>query len=266
MTQIPTSPRVHVRPDLSFSLSEAGTGRPVLILHGGGGPFTVAGIAAHLSSSMHTLMPTHPGWNGSERPEWFSGIDDLALLYLHYLEDKGLQDVLVIGSSIGGWIAAELALRDMAGRVTGLILIDTVGIEVSGEPIRDFFALTPHEVAEFSYHDAERFYVDPASIPAEQLALRRGNMAALRVYAGDPYMHDPKLVRRLDRVRLPALVLWGDSDRIVTPAYGQAFAGALGNARFTVIDHAGHLPQIEQPEATFRLLDDYLASTSQPSV
>src|SRR5205823_3254355 len=148
-------------------------GRPVLILHGGGGPFTVASIADHLAGTMHTIIPTHPGWNGTVHPDWLSGINDLAVAYFHYLEDNDLHNVLVIGSSLGGWIGSEMASRDGAGLITGLILIDAVGVEVDGEPIRDFFALNPREVAEYSYHNADRFYIDPATVPAEQTAIRQ---------------------------------------------------------------------------------------------
>src|SRR5437870_3773470 len=112
---------VDLRPDLSITLTEAGTGRPVLILHGGGGPFTVAGIADHLAATMHTITPTHPGWNGTERPDWLAGISDIAQAYLDYVGSDDLRDVLVIGSSLGGWIAAEMAIRDDAGRITGLV-------------------------------------------------------------------------------------------------------------------------------------------------
>src|SRR4051812_31168357 len=164
---------VALRSDLNLTLTEAGSGRPVLILHGGGGPFTVAGIADHLAGTMHTITPTHPGWNGTFRPEWFSGVDDLAVAYLQYLEDSGLHNILVIGSSLGGWIGSEMASRDGAGLITGLILIDAVGIEVDGEPIRDFFTLNPREVADYSFHDSDRFYVDPAMVPAEQAAIRQ---------------------------------------------------------------------------------------------
>ena len=244
--------------DLELTLTEAGSGRPVLILHGGGGPFTVAGIADRLADTMHTITPTHPGWNGTARPEWLSGVDDLALAYLCYLEDNNLRDVLVIGSSLGGWIGCEMAFRDRAGLITGLILIDAVGIKVEDEPIRDIFALNAREVAEYSFHDAERFYVDPASVPAEQASLRQANMATMRVIAGDPYMHDPKLLRRLGRIQIPTLVIWGTSDRIVTPAYGAAYAAAFPDARLTIIEEAGHLPQIEQPAATFALIDGYI--------
>lgn len=250
---------VALHPDLEVTVDEAGTGRPVLILHGGGGPFTVTSIADHLASTMHTFTPTHPGWNGTPRPAWLTGIDDLALIYLDYLEDLDLRDVLVVGSSLGGWIGAEMAMLDNAGRITGLILIDAGGIDVPGEPMRDFFALDARGIAEYSYHDADRFYIDPAKVPPERAALQQANMATMRVLAGDPYMHDPKLFNRLGRVRIPVLVLWGDSDRIFTPGYGAAYARAFPNARFELINDAGHLPQIEQPDATFAALDAYVA-------
>jgi pimeloyl-ACP methyl ester carboxylesterase len=239
-----------------IAMTQAGNGQPVLILHGGGGPFTVASIANHLSA-MQTFTPTHPGWNGTERPDWYSGVDDLALSYLQFLEDRNLKDVLVIGSSLGGWIAAEMAVRDRAGLIGGQILIDAVGIQVEGAPIMDFFSLDPKGIAENAYHDAERFFVDPATVPAEQIARQRANSAALRVFAGDPYMHDPKLLRRLSRVKTPTLVIWGESDRIVTPTYGMAFAAAFQNARFELVKEAGHLPHIEQPDATFALIDAF---------
>src|ERR1700743_4033865 len=100
---------------LNLTLTEAGTGRPALILHGGGGPATVAPIAAQLSGSLHTLTPVHPGWNGTPRPEWLTGIDDLALLYLDFLADRGLSDVLVVGSSIGGRVRAGVGPAGPAG-------------------------------------------------------------------------------------------------------------------------------------------------------
>ncbi|MFI8227317.1 alpha/beta fold hydrolase [Streptomyces sp. NPDC085900] len=235
------------------------TARPVLVLHGGGGPATVAGLAQHFSSTgAPTIAPVHPGWDGTPRPDWCTGIDDLALTYLHLLEDNDLTDVVVVGSSLGGWIAAEMAVRDNARRVGGLVLIDAVGIHVESEPITDFFALDPRAAAEYSWHDPDRFYVDPAALPAEELARRQGNMATMRLLAGDPYMHDPKLMRRLGRVRQPTLLVWGESDRIVTPEYGAAYAKAFGNGRLEVVPEAGHLPHVEQPDATFSLIDAWL--------
>jgi pimeloyl-ACP methyl ester carboxylesterase len=243
---------------VDITVSEAGTGRTALILHGGGGPVTVQGIADHLSDTMRVLVPVHPGWNGTARPGWFSAVSDIAAAYLRLLEDEGHRDVLVIGSSMGGWIGADMAARDDGHLITGLVLLDSVGVLVEGHPVRDFFALDARGVAEYSYHDPDRFYVDPATVPPQQAAQRAANMATMRVFAGDPYMHDPGLAARLGRVEIPVLVLWGDSDRIVTPGYGQALASAFPHAQFTIISQAGHLPQIEQPAATFGALDSYI--------
>lgn len=249
-----TSRTVALYPDLSITLTDAGSGRPVLVLHGGGGPATVAGLAAHLAGSARAIAPTHPGWDGTARPDWFTGIDDLALAYLHLIHDLDLRDVLVVGSSLGGWTAAEMAVRDNAGLITGLVLINAVGVRIPGEPIADFFALDARGLAEHAWHDSDRFYVDPATIPADQAARQAANQATMRVLAGDPYMHDPKLLRRLARVTVPTRVIWGESDRIVTPAYGSAYAGAFGNAAFQLVPKAGHLPHIERPEETFALI------------
>ncbi|MGW2639053.1 alpha/beta fold hydrolase [Streptomyces sp. NPDC001348] len=255
----------HVYADLPLTLSEGGTGRPVLVLHGGGGPATVAGLAGRLSGTGHVLAPVHPGWDGTPRPDWLTGVDDLALAYLHLLHDRGLEDVLVVGSSLGGWIAAEMAVRDTAGLITGLVLINAVGVHVPSEPVTDFFALDARAAAEHSWHDPDRFHVDPADVPAEELARRQGNMATMRVLASDPYMHDPKLLRRLGRVRQPALLVWGESDRIATPAYGAAYAAAFGQGRLELVPEAGHLPQVERPDATFALVDAHLRRTGGPT-
>ncbi|MFI5683462.1 alpha/beta fold hydrolase [Streptomyces sp. NPDC051636] len=261
-----TDQSAHVYADLPLTLAEAGTGRPVLVLHGGGGRATVAGLADRLSATARTLTPVHPGWDGTPRPDWLTGIDDLALAYLHLLHDRGLDDVLVVGSSLGGWIGAEMAVRDTAGLISGLVLIDAVGVHVPSEPITDFFALDARGVAEHSWHDPDRFHVDAADVPADELTRRQGNMATMRLLAADPYMHDPKLLRRLARVRQPALLVWGASDRVVTPAYGAAYAAAFHRGRLEVVPGAGHLPQLEQPDATFALIETHLRRTSAHAV
>ncbi len=249
-----------LRDDLPVTFTEAGDGRPALILHGGGGPFTVAPIADHLSVSMRTITPLHPGWDGTERPGWLDGVDDLAVAYLHHLEDSGLRDVLVIGSSLGGWIGSEIAARDDAGIVSALIVIDGTGVEIEGEPMPDFFALDARGVAEHSFHDPDRFFRDPATVSPEQAEAQRRNMATMTVLAGEPYMHDPTLLGRLGGVGLPVLAIWGESDRIVTPAYGAGFAAAFPDSRFEIVERAGHLPQLEQPAATFALIDGFIAA------
>lgn len=241
-------------------IDDVGSGQPVLLLHGGGGPETVAPFAGHLSARKRVLTPTLPGWNGTARPAGMDTIGDYAVAFLRRLTDDGLRDVVVIGSSIGGWIAAEMALRDDSGRVLRLVLVDAVGIEVEGEPVTDFYSLDPRGIVEHSFHDPDRFYVDPATIPAEQAERQRANIATMSEVAGD--MVDPGLRGKLAGVRSPALVVWGDSDRIVTPAYGRAYADAFADARFELITDAGHLPQLEKPDATFAVIETFLRQTS----
>jgi len=259
-----TTPTIEVQPDLPIRLADAGSGPAALILHGGGGPPTVEPIATHLAETHHAFTPTHPGWNGTPRPARLTRMADLGAAYLALLAKLDLTNVLVVGSSLGGWIAAEMALNADRERIGRLVLIDSVGVDVPGQPIRDFFALDARGVADYSFHDGNRFYVDPATLPSEQLATRQANMATMRAFAGDPYMHDPSLLGRLGAVAVPTLVLWGESDRIVTPAYGRSMAAAIPNAQFEIVREAGHLPQIEQPEATFRAIDRYLNAGEHP--
>ena len=228
-----------------------------LVLHGGGGPMTVAMISEHLARRMPVLAPTLPGWNGTPRPPWCTSVGDMAMMYLRLQAEEDRRDVAVIGSSLGGWIAAEMAVRDNEGRIKSLILIDAAGVLIEGQEIADYFALDPRGLAERSFHDPQRFFREPTP---DEAAMRAANSATMKIIAGDPYMHNPNLLRQLAGVTVPATLIWGESDRIVTPAYGKAYAAAFPNGRFAVVANAGHLPQIEQPAATLALIDSALAA------
>ena len=255
----PTSRRESFANGLTVRLDERGSGRPILVLHGGGGSQTVAGFAEALSTRAHVLVPTHPGFAGEPRPEWFDSVDDLAIAYLDLLERLDLRDVMVIGSSLGGWIAAEMAVRDTT-RLSSIVLVDAIGIQVEGHPIVDVFPLTPDELSALSFHNPAAFRIDPTKLSREQVAAMAANFKALGIYGREAGMLDPKLRRRLGRVTIPALVIWGESDRVVDPDYGRAYAQALPNARFEPILEAGHLPQIEQPERLLKIVWEFVDS------
>ena len=248
---------------LNLRIDERGSGRPMLVLHGGGGPQTVSGVASALSTRAHVLVPTHPGFAGEPRPEWFDSVDDLALTYLDLLERLDLWDVMVVGSSIGGWIAAEMAVRDST-RLSSIVLVDAVGIQVEGHEIADVFPLTPDELSALSFHNPAAFRIDPTTLSPDQVAAMAANFQALKVYDQGQGMRDPKLRRRLARVRIPALVVWGESDGVVDPDYGRAYAQSLPNARFALIPEAGHLPQIEQLERLLKLVWGFADSITAP--
>jgi pimeloyl-ACP methyl ester carboxylesterase len=233
---------------IEVSITEKGEGHPVLLLHGGGGPLTVNGFADLVAAQRQArvITPTHPGFGGTPRPDSLASVPGLAALYIALLAELGLRDVTVIGNSIGGWIAAEMALLD-TNRISSFVLVDAVGIEVPGHPIADFFSLTPRQVAELSYYDPDRFGVDPSKLSPEALNVMAGNRAALAVYAGTS-MNGAGLAQRLAGVTTPTLVVWGDSDHIADADYGRAFADAIPGGRFQLLSHTGHLPQIETPE------------------
>jgi pimeloyl-ACP methyl ester carboxylesterase len=233
---------------VEITLSERGAGRPVLLLHGGGGPQTVTRFADLLAAERpaRVITPTHPGFAGTLRPESLISVRGLASVYTGLLAELDLSDVTVVGNSIGGWVAAEMALLDTT-RIRGFILVDAVGIEVQGHPIVDFFTLTPREVAEYSYYDPDKFGIDPATLPPDALKAMAGNRATLTVYGGAT-MNDASLAARLANVTTPTLVIWGDCDRIATPDYGRALAKAIPGAEFKLLPKTGHMPQIETPD------------------
>ena len=172
----------------------------------------------------------------------------LARVYTGLLDELGLTGVTVIGNSLGGWIAAEMALLASTDQLDRVVLVDAVGIEVPGNPVVDFFALTMPEVFERSYYEPAKFAIDPATLPPAARQAMLGNRQALAVYAGDTSTMDPGLGRRLGGVVVPALVVWGESDRIADPAYGRAFAQAIPGAEFELLSETGHMPQLETPE------------------
>ena len=229
--------------------------QPVLLLHGGGGLATVAGFGDLLAARKHArvIMPTHPGFDGTPGPGTLASVADLARLYADLLDRMNVWDVTLIGNSMGGWVAAELALLN-SPRVSGAILINAVGIEVEGHPVTEIAGLSPQEVMARSFHDPGRFAPGPGT-PGPTPDMVEANMEALFMY-GRGSMTDPALRDRLGELDLPVQVIWGEADQIVTPDYGRAYAKAIPMASFTLLPGAGHLPQVEAPEELLGLIWD----------
>jgi len=248
--------------DIPVTVVDQGAGRPFLLLHGGGGPLTVDAFSAQLadeSAGRRVLVPIHPGFNATPRPEELGDAPGLARLYVALLETLDLEDVTVVGNSIGGWITAEMAVLG-SPRVSGYVILDGVGIDVEDHPIVDFFSLTPAEVAQHSYYDPDRFGLDPSKLPPAVLETLTANRATLSVYGAN--MADVSLRQRLAGVSAPVLVAWGEADRIADTDYGRAYAAAIPGAEFLLMERAGHLPQIETPEALLEVLTAFAARTA----
>jgi pimeloyl-ACP methyl ester carboxylesterase len=233
------------------TVQEIGSGVSFVLLHGGAGPASVLPFASYLAERgpARVIVPTHPGFNGTVRPEGVADVRTLARLYVALLDELGLRDVTIVGNSIGGWIAAEMALL-ASPRVCGVVIMNAAGISVPGHPVADFFSLTLEELTQLSYHDPSRFKVDPAALSDAQKAIMGANRQAIAVYGGRD-MTDPTLTQRLNAVTVPVLVLWGQSDRVVDPDYGRAYAEAIPGATYEPLLEAGHMPQLETPDRAF---------------
>jgi pimeloyl-ACP methyl ester carboxylesterase len=240
---------------LSLRFSDQGEDRVFLILHGGAGPASVAGLANELSKKARAIAPTHPGFDGAPRPDGFARVDDLALAYLDLIERLDLSDVVIIGNSIGGWIAAEMALRK-SSRIAGIILLNAVGIDTgsSEKTIVDPMKLAPAERLAHAFHDPSRFAAAPPT--PEAAAMMASNQQTLRIYSGE-LLHDPSLAARLAQMPVPAMVVWGESDRIVDADYGRRFAGSMPGAAFKLVGRAGHFPHIERLDEVAALIEDF---------
>jgi pimeloyl-ACP methyl ester carboxylesterase len=251
---------------VEVTLTKRGQGRNFLLLHGGGGPQTVTGFADLLAATRgaHVITPTHPGFGGTVRPDALATIRGLATLYVGLLDELGLSDVTVVGNSIGGWVAAEIALAG-SKRVSSVVLVDAAGIEVPGHPVTDFFSLTMDQVAQRAYYNPDKFRIDPTTLPPAAQAAMAANRAALEIYAGTS-MSDPGLVARLADVALPVLVVWGEADQMVDQDYGRAYAAAIPGAEFVLLRGTGHLPQMETPDQLLPLVLDFAASPKMPDL
>lgn len=245
---------------VEVTFTDQGSGAPFLLLHGGAGPMSMAGFADRLvrERSVRVITPVHPGFHGTRRPEELNDMRGLAALYVALLDDLDVSNVTVIGNSIGGWIAAEIATLS-SSRVSALVIIDAVGIEVEGHRVTDVSTMTLPEIQSLSYYEPEKFRIDPSTFSDEQRAVLAGNFASLAIYAGGTSNVDPTLRGRLASVRVPTLVLWGDSDGIADTEYGRAFAASIEGARYVVLDRVGHLPQLEAPERVVALVHDFAA-------
>lgn len=235
---------------LEMEVLRCGAGAPVLFLHGFTPPRCDARFLDLLGRRMEVIAPSHPGFGGTPRPKDFESVYDLLHLYVQLIETLGHPRISLIGSSFGGWLAAELALR-APSRIGRLVLVDSLGIKVSDREtpdILDIFNVHPDKVRAATWHDQSQAPDYDAMEDAELVALHRSR-EALSLYGWHPYMHHPRLAHWLPAIKAPTLVLWGASDGIVKPAYGRAISRLIPGARFAEITAAGHHPEIEQPDA-----------------
>lgn len=242
----------------------AGSGPPLLYLHAEQYFEQARPHLDALARNWRVIAPRHPGYGAASgaasEANGLRSVDDLAYLYLDLLEELRLDDVVLVGASLGGWIALEMCVRNRA-RLAKLVLVSSVGVKFSGREERDFadlFYMPDIEAFPMLFADWQRHAPNYAAMSSGQLEDLARERHMLAHYGWRPYLHNPGLKRWLHRVDLPTLVLWGEADRFAKPSYGQSLAAALPAAELTVIRGAGHYPEIEQSEAVIRAIDAFV--------
>jgi pimeloyl-ACP methyl ester carboxylesterase len=240
--------RIEIR-GVGLHLRRGGKGAPLLFLHGVQGlPATIAALEL-LAQRFEVLAPDHPGFGRSDTPDWLDDVPDLAFFYLDLLDTLDLEGVHVVGASLGGWIAMEMAIRAPA-RVKSLTLADAAGIRVAGVPRGDMFIANPAELARllFSSEDAAASWFAHWQGSPEGLALYDKNRHAAAKYTWQPRLYDPQLEKWLHRIDLPTQILWGTADRLIPPAHAERLAVLIQGAETAMIPDCGHMAEIERPE------------------
>ena len=230
---------------------EGGDGPPLLFLHGAGGFRPGLVYLDLLCRHRRVIAPSHPGFGLSGLADWMDRPDDIAHLYLELLDRLNIGQLDVVGTSFGGWIAAELATMQ-PHRLRRLVLVAPAGVKTGNRDeldIPDIFALPADAVQRMLYVEPDKFRADPAAMTDEELRIMLRNRESLALFAWEPYLHNPKLPHRLHRVTCPTLLVRGAHDGLISADYIARYAALLPDARIVTLPNAAHVPQMEQPEA-----------------
>lgn len=235
----------------SIELFTAGSGAPLLYLHGLDGIEGAAPLLRALADDFTVYAPSLPGFGQSALPAGMNRADDLGYFVLDLLDVLDLKQPVVVGSSFGGWVAAETLTKEPA-RASALVLAAPLGLRTADrreQHVADIFVMSRQDLAKRLQLSEPGPGANVFKLPEERMRRAMRGDEALSLYGWTPYMNNPKLAARLHRVTCPALVLWGADDALVTPAYRHAWAAALPQAGHEEIVGAGHLIHLDQPAA-----------------
>ena len=248
-----------------------GSGEPLVYLHSATGEGAGLPFLDHLSESREVVSPMFPGFGESEGIDQIDDMEDAVFHLLDLFERLGLDTPAVAGLSLGGWMAAELATR-YPERVRRLVLVNPVGLYIEGAEIGDIFGRTPGELAEDMFSDQSHpiaqmmhaigeYRNDPAQVANLSFDMLKPivkTMGATARLGWDPYLHNPRLRRRLHRITCPTLVVRGEDDGLVPAEHARAYVEEIPGARLEQVTGAAHLIPLEQPEELARLIGGFI--------
>ena len=247
--------------DVTVRLRRGGSGPPLLFLHGANGLPLWLPVFDQLAKHFEVLVPEHPGFGGSDNPSWLRNIGDLAMHYLDFIDALSPYPVHVVGQSLGGWAAAELAVRNCS-RLGSLTLLAPAGIRIKGVLPGDNFIWDPEEAIRNLYHDQsipDRLLATQLSEEEADLALT--NRFAATKFGWEPRWFNPALERWLHRISVPTLIMWGQNDKLFPIAYAKRWGERIPGSRVEIIPECGHVPAVEKPDITAREIARLYAGT-----
>jgi pimeloyl-ACP methyl ester carboxylesterase len=243
--------------DVTLRLQRGGSGRPVLVLHHDIGTLDRLPFYDALADKFDVIVPSHPGYGVPERPSWLRHPRDLAALYQWLLAELRVEGASLVGLGFGGWVAAEMAAlapRDFHR----LVLVGAMGVKPPQGDIFDQAIVSYIDYARAGFHDQAAFARIYGDVSTDQLvAWDLCREMSFRI-AWKPYMYSQTLPHLLGGVRAPALVVWGDDDKVVPKSAGELYAKSLRQARFETVAASGHCVEMEQPEALARLVIPFI--------
>ena len=242
---------------VKLHLARAGSGRPVLVLHHDTGSPERLDFYDELANRFDVLLPHHPGYGKSERPQWLRSVRDVAVMYQSLLAELGIGRPSLIGLGFGGWIAAEMAT--MAPReFHRLVLVGAMGLKPPDGDILDQAIVSYLDYARAGFHDQAAFAKVYGDVSTDQLVEWDLCREMCFRIAWKPYMYSQTLPHLLAGVRTPALVVWGDDDKVVPRSAGERYAALLPKARFAMVRAAGHCVEMERPDELARLVGGFI--------
>lgn len=240
----------------SIEMLSGGGGDTLLFLHGAGGIKGWAPYLDGLADNFHVLAPSHPGFGASDNPDWLDNMSDMAFFYLDLIEELDLRDFHLVGNSLGGWLASEVAVRS-AHRLKTLTLVSAAGLRVVGVPMGDLFMWSEEERARNTFYDQsmaeERLAV---TLSDEEKDVQLQNYFTTGKLSWSPRFHNPDLEKWLHRIKVPTMIMWGDSDKVFPPVYGEAYQAAIPGSELRIIPQCGHLPHQEKLPEFLACIDD----------
>lgn len=244
-------------------IMRGGSGAPLVFLHGAGGAPAWLPFMETLSESFDVIVPEHPGFGESDMPEWLDNVGDLAYFYLDLIDHFGLERVNLVGQSLGGWIAAELAVRNDTGLNT-LTLVGAAGIYLKGVPRTDTFMLSPEDSVRILVEDqaiADRMLDVPDS-DEQTMTLLKNRLTTAKL-AWEPRFYNPDLAKWLHRISVPTLILWGEKDKVVSQAYAPAYQALIPGSRLETFADCGHLPQVEKKDEFVQAVTGFIREAAR---